>query len=293
MSARAVLVIPALNEEATIGGVVREAREHFAGPIVVADNGSDDGTAAAARAAGARVASEPVRGYGRACLAGARAAGEADVLVFMDGDGSDRPADIAALLGAIEAGADLAIGVRRGPDVEPGSMTGAARFGNWLCGVLLGARYGRRLHDLSPLKAVRQPFFDGLRHDELTYGWTVELLARSLAAGGRVAEVEVGYRRRAGGVSKVSGDLRASMRAGARILATLWRMAVWERRQRWAGPGLGLMAAVAVLLVVGWWLMADDSSGPRALVAVWLLAWPTLLVGAVGGWAVGALWHRG
>ncbi|MFN8584900.1 MAG: glycosyltransferase family 2 protein [Dehalococcoidia bacterium] len=229
---RAVLVIPALNEEATIGGVAREARAHFAGEIVVADNGSSDRTAEAARAAGALVASEPVAGYGRACMAGAAAAGAAEVLVFMDGDGSDRPGDIGALLAAIEAGADLAIGVRGGAGVEPGSMTRAARFGNWLCGVLLGALYGRRLHDLSPLKAVRREFFDGLRHDELTYGWTVELLARSLAAGGRVVEVQVGYRRRAGGTSKVSGDLRASVRAGVRILATVARVAIAERGRR-------------------------------------------------------------
>jgi hypothetical protein len=115
-------------------------------------------------------------------------------------------------------------------------MTRPARFGNWLCGVLLGVRYRRRLHDLSPLKAVRRGFFERLRHEELTYGWTVELLTRSLAAGGRVAEVEVGYRRRAGGTSKVSGDVRASVRAGTRILATVGRIAISEgvkgRRRR-------------------------------------------------------------
>lgn len=167
----------------------------------------------------------------------------------MDGDGSDRPADIEALLTAIEAGADLAIGVRRGAGVEAGSMTAAARFGNWLCGVILGAVYGRRLHDLSPLKAVRREFFEGLRHEELTYGWTVELLARSLAVGGRVAEVEVGYRRRAGGTSKVSGDVRASVRAGARILATVARVAATE-----PPPVRRLAVGSAVVVILGGWV---------------------------------------
>ncbi len=127
------LIIPALDEEATIASTVREARLYFDGDIVVVDNGSTDATAAAARDAGARVVIEPVRGYGRACMAGVAATPDAKVLVFMDGDGSDMPARIPALLAAIEDGADLALGVRRGPEVEPGSTTVTARSGNWLC----------------------------------------------------------------------------------------------------------------------------------------------------------------
>lgn len=228
MQIQATLIIPARNEEATIGGVVEEVRRFFVGEIVVVDNGSSDATSEVARAAGARAVLEPTPGYGRACMAGVGAATDADVLVFMDGDGSDMPAYLPALIERIEAGADLVLGVRRGTAVEAASMTGAARFGNWLASWLLAVRYRRRVHDLSPMKAVRRPHFEAVRHDELTYGWTVELIARSLASKARIDEVVVGYRRRAAGVSKVSGDLRASVRAGVRILLTIARVS-WRR----------------------------------------------------------------
>lgn len=229
----AALIIPARNEEACIGDVIREAALYFLGPIIVADNGSTDDTAARATEAGAMVVLEPRPGYGRACNAGVAAAPpEAEVFVFMDGDGSDRPEDIPALLSAIEAGAVLALGVRRGQGVEAGSIAPAARFGNWLSGTLIGVFWGRRLRDLSPLKAIRADAFAALQLREETYGWTVEMLAKTAARGLVIREVRAGYRHRRGGVSKVSGDLRASVRAGTRILATIARTARHEH-PRW------------------------------------------------------------
>jgi len=235
---KAALIIPARNEEACIGDVIREARRYFEGPIIIGDNGSTDATAAVASDAGAFVAFEPRPGYGRACNAGLAAAPpDTEVFIFMDGDGSDRPEDIPALLRAIESGAALALGARKGPGVESESIAPAARFGNWLSGMLIGLLWGRRLHDLSPLKAARADTLRELQLKEQTYGWTVEMLAKAVARGLYIREVRVGYRHRRGGVSKVSGDFRASLRAGTRILATIARTALhepprWRRRSR-------------------------------------------------------------
>ena len=129
------------------------------------------------------------------------------------------------LLAAIAARADLALGVRKGKGVAPGSIAPAARFGNWLCGWLIWLGWRRRLHDLSPLKAVRVEALQRLELHELTYGFTVELLALAVARRFVIAEVTVGYRMRPGGISKVSGDFRASVKAGYRILWTIGRVA--------------------------------------------------------------------
>ena len=287
------VVIPARDEEATIAAVVAEVLAALIGrtaEVVVVDNGSRDATVEQARAAGARVVAAPIPGYGRACMAGVDAT-TAPILVFMDGDGSDIPAQIPALLDAVEAGADMALGVRRGPAVEPGSITTPARFGNWLSGLLLAAVYGRRLHDLSPLKAVRRSLLDRSRSRELTYGWTVELLAAALRTHAAIAEVEVGYRRRAGGVSKISGDLGASIRAGVRILLTVGRFALSDSRQ--ALPALlGAGVVCLLLLALAGWLAAVPGASQRAWVAIWLVAWPALLAGVGLGMLAGRVLAR-
>ncbi len=287
------LIIPARDEEACIGDVVREARAVFGGAVIVVDNGSSDATSVQAAEAGATVVSEPTPGYGRACSAGiAGAPAEADVLVFMDGDGSDRPEDIAPLLAAIDGGADPALAVRRGAGVEPGSITPAARFGNWLSGALIGLASGRRLHDLSPLKAIRRQALERLGLREQTYGWTVEMLARAVAARLNIVEVEAGYRHRRGGQSKVSGNLAASMSAGYRILLVLGRVGLRSFGPARAGAVAGAMSGIVLVVLFGAWLLGQAPSNGRVLIAALLIAWPVLLVTTTAGFGTGYLVRR-
>ena len=193
--------------------------------VSVVDNGSRDRTAEVASAAGAEVVSEPHRGYGRACLAGALAAGDG-VAVFLDGDGADRPEDLTRVVAPIRAGAaDLVVGARR--DREPGSMTAAQRFGNWLATSLIGLICGARVTDLGPMRAIRVDRLLALDPGARTYGWSTEMTVKALRAGYRYLEIPVGHRRRIG-VSKVSGTFSGSVRAGFRILWTAVRWSRWR-----------------------------------------------------------------
>jgi glycosyltransferase involved in cell wall biosynthesis len=228
----AAVVIPALNEEATIAAQVAEVRAVAAWPglparivrVIVVDNGSDDGTAARAAAAGALVVAEPRRGYGRACHTGVLAAADVDLIVQMDGDCSDRVDELPLLLGPLLAGeADLVIGSRTLGSFAPGSLLPQQRFGNWLAARLLRLLYGVRVTDIGPFRVMRRRDLLALGMREMTYGWSVEMIARAARQGLRVREVPVSYRKRAGGESKVSGNLPASVRAGARITATILR----------------------------------------------------------------------
>jgi glycosyltransferase involved in cell wall biosynthesis len=241
---RVACIIPALDEERSIGPVVQalcaalKARGHEA-LAIVADNGSRDGTAAAARAAGALVVEEPRRGYGAACLAalGALPVG-VELVLFADGDGADDPGDVPALLGPLERGrADLVIGSRalgeRFGLVEPGALAPAQRFGNRLATTLLRLMLLHHATDLGPFRALTREALAALRMDDQGFGWTAQMQARAARLGLRVAEVPVRYRRRRSGRSKVSGDLRASAQAGVVILTTLAR----EARAARAGAG--------------------------------------------------------
>ncbi len=216
------VVIPALDEELSVGEVVRA----FAGrvrQVVVADNGSRDRTAEVAREAGAFVVSAPRRGYGNACLA-ALAALEADcdVVVFTDADGSDDPADLEKLVAPIAAGhADLVIGSRVRGVMEAGSLTPQQRMGNALAATWLRVRFGQPATDLGPFRAISKRALDALRMSDPTYGWTIEMQIKAARLNLRFVEVPVAYRRRKAGVSKVSGSLRGAAGAGIKILGLL------------------------------------------------------------------------
>ena len=219
------IIIPALNEAESIGHVVREMPWHLIAECIVVDNGSTDPTAAIAAAAGARVVQSP-RGYGAACLAGSHAAlPTSTILVYMDGDGSDVIAGLPALLAPIQRGeADFVIGTRLRGNREPGSMLGSQVFAGHLVGLLVRLTSGFRYTDMGPFRAIRRSSLEQLGMSELTYGWNLEMQIRAIQHKLRILEIPVDYRRRIGGVSKVSGDLRASFRAGIRIMEVLFRV---------------------------------------------------------------------
>ncbi|HWE19267.1 MAG TPA: glycosyltransferase family 2 protein [Hyphomicrobiaceae bacterium] len=221
------VVIPCLDEETAIGPCVEAVRAKGVGEVIVVDGGSADRTVERAAAAGARVVMEPRRGYGRAMLAGIAALSpRAAVVLFIDGDGSDRPDMIPAVLAPIERGeADFVLGSRlRGPR-EPGSLAPAQILAGHLAGILIRLRYGARFTDMSPFRAIRRDVLERLGMREQTFGWNLEMQMRAAAAGLRIVEVPVGQRRRAGGVSKVSGDLGTVARVAGVLIATFLRLA--------------------------------------------------------------------
>ncbi|MFQ5601232.1 MAG: glycosyltransferase family 2 protein [Candidatus Krumholzibacteriia bacterium] len=203
--------------------------------IIVVDNGSRDRTPEIARRAGAKVLEESRRGYGAACLCAIEhlRANPPDVLVFMDADRSDHVEEIPVLVRPIlEEGYDLVIGSRTLGHHEPGALVPQARFGNWLATRLIRLRFGFRYTDLGPFRAVRFEALQRMRLADRDFGWTVEMQVRALQVGLRVTEVPVRYRKRVGR-SKISGTLTGSLRAGTKILATLWRL-------RTPGPAHGI-----------------------------------------------------
>lgn len=222
------VVIPCLDEEEAIGPCVAAVRAHSVGEVIVVDGGSRDRTVARAQEAGARVIVERRRGYGRAMLAGiATLAPSAAIVLFIDGDGSDRAEMIPAVLAPIERGAaDFVLGSRLYGPSEPGSLAPAQILAGHLAGWLMRLRYGVRFTDMSPFRAIRREALDNLGMREETFGWNLEMQMRAAAAGLRIVEVPVGQRCRAGGVSKVSGDWATAARATWVLLATFLRLAV-------------------------------------------------------------------
>lgn len=219
--ARIAVIIPALNEEQAIRGVVSRIPA-FVSEIIVADNGSTDRTAERAHAAGATVISVPLAGYGRACLAGVAQAADADILVFLDGDGSDVPEEMGALVALILSGeADMVIGSRALGNAEAGSLTIPQRFGNWLACALMKLFWGAKYTDLGPFRAIRRTAYEQLDMVAPTFGWTVEMQVRALKRKLAVADIPVSYKQRIG-VSKISGTMRGVVLAGAYILGTIF-----------------------------------------------------------------------
>lgn len=222
-------MIPALNEAESIGVVVRSMPWDRIDECIVVDNGSTDGTAAAAAEAGARVVTSP-RGYGAAMAAGTSAVlPTTTAIVMMDGDGSDDVSQMPALLAPLLKGeADFVIGSRIRGHREPGSMLGSQVFAAHLIGRLVKLLYGFRYTDMGPFRVIRREALERMKMREMTYGWNLEMQVKAVKMKLRIREVPVNYRRRIGGVSKVSGDLRASFLAGRRILGVFWRV----RRER-------------------------------------------------------------
>jgi glycosyltransferase involved in cell wall biosynthesis len=227
------VIIPARNEEIPLPGVIAEIPSHIADLVIVVDNGSTDRTAEVAQQAGAVVVREPRAGYGYACAAGVRAAAEqeAQILVFLDADGSFDPAQMTGLLAPIEdEGADLVLGSRPAGGMEPGAMPPHARFGNWLVARLMRLLYGLRVTDLGPYRALRMDLLSRLKMREVTYGWPTEMMVKAARLDARVVEVPVRYRVRRGGRSKVSGTVRGTFLATYYILFVTLRYAF-----RWKG----------------------------------------------------------
>jgi glycosyltransferase involved in cell wall biosynthesis len=220
-------VIPCLDEEAAIGAVVRDVLSQGVAEVIVVDGGSRDRTAACAAEAGARVVVELRRGYGHALMSGIAAARpDATILLFLDGDGSDRPQFIPDLVRPIVQGeADFVHGTRVKGEREPGSLLPQQRVAGALAGFLLRQVYGARFTDMSPYRAIRRDVLDRLGMRDETFGWNLEMLMRVAASGVRALKIPVGQRRRAGGVSKVSGNRRASLRAVVVIATTFLRLA--------------------------------------------------------------------
>jgi glycosyltransferase involved in cell wall biosynthesis len=221
---RIAVVIPVFNERDSLPLVVRAIPEGLVDEIVVVDNGSTDGTDSIAQGLTVRLVREPRRGYGSACLAGVAALAPIppDVLVFLDGDFSDHPEEMPRLLAAIEAGADLVIGSRALGQRERGALLPQARFGNALACRLILWLCGHRYTDLGPFRAIRWDAYRRLGMRDTSFGWTCEMQVKAVRARLSIAEVPVSYRKRIG-VSKITGTVGGTLRAGARILWTIAR----------------------------------------------------------------------
>jgi len=227
---RAAVVIPVFNERESLPLVVADLPASLVSEIVVVDNGSTDGTDLVARGLPVRLVREERRGYGSACLAGVAAleGHPPDVLVFLDGDYSDHPEEMPRLLDAIAAGADLVIGSRALGQAEPGALLPQARWGNRIACFLIRALSGHRYTDLGPFRAIRWEAYRRLSMRDTGFGWTCEMQVKAVRKRLAIAEVPVSYRRRVG-VSKITGTLSGTLRAGWKILWTIARYGFGRR----------------------------------------------------------------
>ena len=227
---RVSVIIPTRNEAQAIGRVLGDLPADFATEVIVVDNNSTDGTPEIASRMGARVISEARRGYGRACLTGLACASAPDVVVFLDGDYSDRPAELPLLLAPIAEGrADITIGSRFGGKSNPGALPWHQSFGNRLAAGLIRLLYGVKISDLGPFRAARADMLRTLALEETTYGWAVEMIVKGAIAGFRIVEVSVSYYPRIG-KSKISGTVKGTVGAAWFILSRIVRYSFRRRR---------------------------------------------------------------
>ncbi|UZO82641.1 glycosyltransferase family 2 protein [Aquimarina sp. ERC-38] len=226
MKNKIVVIIPAYNEEASIGLVLKEIPE-IVSEVIVVDNGSTDQTTAVSKKNGAVTLYQPLRGYGNACLKGLEYVNhqkiKPDIIVFIDGDYSDYPSDIEKVIQPIlDNDTDLVIGARRKELREAGSMTFPQIFGNWLATALMKLFFNSRFTDLGPLRAIKYDKLMALEMQDPTYGWTVEMQLKALKKKYKYAEIPVRYKKRIG-VSKVSGTIKGAILAGVKILSWIFK----------------------------------------------------------------------
>lgn len=220
---RVSVIIPTHNEAQAIGHVLADLPRDLVTEVVVVDSNSTDGTPEIAANMGARVLREPRRGYGRACLTGLAAANAPDVVVFLDGDYSDRPAELPLLLAPIIAdSADITLGSRIAKQNVAGALPWHSVFGNRLAAGMIRVLYGQRITDLGPFRAARADVLGQLALEESTYGWAVEMILKGALGGFRIVEVPVSYYPRIG-KSKISGTLRGTVGAAWFILSLIVR----------------------------------------------------------------------
>lgn len=220
------VIIPAFNEQNSIGSVIHAIPKDLVRDIIVVDNNSSDETSINAKNAGATVLKEPSQGYGYACLKGIDYAKnkeqKPDVIVFLDADFSDYPEEITLLLNEVENGADMVIGNRVKHKRNKGSMMPQQIFGNWLACWLMKLLYGYKYEDLGPFRAIKFDKLIAINMKDQTYGWTVEMQLKALKHKFNIAQVEVSYRKRIG-KSKVSGTIKGSILAGYKIITTIFK----------------------------------------------------------------------
>ncbi len=223
MSPKISVIIPAFNEESSIGLVLNDLPRKTLHEIIVVDNGSTDNTAEVALESGARVVQEKRKGYGSACLRGIAELNQPDIVVFLDGDYSDFPEDIDQLIQPILSGEkDFVLGSRMILPESRAALLPQARYGNRLAVFLMRIFFGHRYTDLGPFRAIRHESLEKIGMQDINFGWTVEMQIKAVQKGLRICEIPVRYRQRVG-VSKITGTFSGTLKAGTKIIYTIFK----------------------------------------------------------------------